>query len=115
MAETPSTMLALGTPLPSFQLPDFNGRLHSDRDFSAPALLVAFICPPCPYVKHIRRELARFGTEYASRGLAIVAINSNDPAAYADDDAAGMKQEAASAGYTFPYLIDETQDVAKAF
>ena len=116
MPETPSTMLALGTSLPSFQLPDHEGRVHSDRDFaSAPALLVAFICPHCPYVKHIRPELARFATEYAGRGLAVVAINSNDPVALPDDDVAGMKREAEGAGYRFPYLVDESQEAAKAF
>jgi thiol-disulfide isomerase/thioredoxin len=116
MPETPSTMLAIGTPLPTFQLPDYNGRRYSERDFaSSAALLVAFVCPHCPYVKHIRQELARFAKEYAPRGLAVVAINSNDPIAFPEDDVAGMKQEAETVGYTFPYLFDAGQDVAKAF
>jgi thiol-disulfide isomerase/thioredoxin len=116
MSETPSTMLPLGTPLPPFQLPDFDGRTYSDRDFAtAAALLVTFICPHCPYVRHIRTELARFAKEYSSSGLAVVAVNSNDPTTYPDDDAAGMRKEAEGAGYGFPYLIDESQDVAKAF
>ncbi len=116
MSLTPSTMLELGTPTPAFRLPDFDGHLLSDRDFqNAPALLVAFICPHCPYVKHIRQEFARFAQEYQAQGLAVVAINSNDAKAFPDDGPAGMKRESASAGYTFPYLFDESQHVAKAF
>ena len=116
MSLTPSTMLELGTVLPPFRLPDADGHLLSDRDFqSAQALLVAFICPHCPYVKHIRQEFARFAQEYQTRGVAVVAINSNDGSAFPEDRPAGMKAEAASAGYTFPYLYDETQIVAKAF
>ena len=109
-------MLALGTPLPSFRLPDLDGRLVSPDDVrEAPALLVAFICHHCPYVRHIRREFSRFAAEYRQRGLAIVAINSNDVLAFPEDGPDGMRQEARDAGYTFPYLYDETQDVAKAF
>jgi thiol-disulfide isomerase/thioredoxin len=116
MSLTPSTMLELGTALPPFRLPDADGHLLSDRDFrGSKGLLVAFICPHCPYVKHIRQELARFAQEYQTRGLAIVAINSNDGAAFPDDRPAGMKSEAAAAGYTFPYLYDESQHAAKAF
>lgn len=109
-------MLPLGTPLPAFELPDFNGRIHSSSTFSSsPALLVAFLCPHCPYVKHVRTGLGRFAADYAARGLAVVGINANDTAAHPDDDAVGMKREAEVAGYTFPYLIDEAQDVARAF
>jgi peroxiredoxin len=116
MSLTPSTMLELGTALPAFRLPDADGHLLSDRDFQgSPALLVAFICPHCPYVKHIRQEFAHFAQEYQTRGLAVVAINSNDAAAFPDDGPIGMKTEAASAGYTFPYLYDASQQVAKAF
>jgi len=116
MALTPSTMLELGTTTPAFRLPDFDGHLLSDRDFqNATALLVAFICPHCPYVRHIRQEFARFAQEYQAQGLAIVAINSNDTKQVPEDGPAGMKSESASAGYTFPYLFDESQQVAKAF
>jgi peroxiredoxin len=116
MSATPSTMLAIGTPMPAFQLPDYNGRLVSSQDFaSAPALLVAFICPHCPFVRHIRAGLATFTTEYLARGLAIVGINSNDVRAFPQDDPAGMRREAQSMGYGFPYLFDETQQVAKDF
>src|SRR5262245_14601775 len=116
MAATESTMLELGTPLPPFRLADFQGKAVSSDDFrDARGLVVAFICNHCPYVKHIRSELARFGRDYGSKGLAMVAIASNDAQAYPQDGPAGMAEEARSAGYTFPYLFDETQATAKAF
>jgi peroxiredoxin len=109
-------MLPLGTPAPDFRLPDPAGRLHALADFSsAPALLVLFICNHCPYVKHIRAELARTGREYQPRGAAFVAINSNDAVAFPEDSPARMAAEARDAGYTFPYLVDATQAVAKAY
>lgn len=109
-------MLALGTPLPSFQLPDLDGRLISPDDVrDAPALLVAFICHHCPFVRHIRSEFARFVREYQARGLAVIAINSNDIDEFPEDGPDGMRQEARDAGYTFPYLFDESQQVAKTF
>jgi len=113
---TSSTMLELGTPVPEFQLPDLEGKPISPETFSqSKGLLVAFLCPHCPYVKHIRTEFARFARDYQGRGLAVIAINSNDPVAFPDDGIAGMKQEAREAGYSFPYLVDESQAVAKAF
>jgi len=116
MAETPSTMLDLGTPLPSFSLPDFNGQVVSDANFKgSQALVVAFICKHCPFVKHIRQEFARFAKEYEAKGLKVVAIASNDMTAFPEDGPDGMKQEAAEAGYVFPYLFDEKQQVARAF
>jgi peroxiredoxin len=116
MVLTPSTMLQLGTRLPGFRLPDLDGRLVSPDDFrEAASLLVAFICRHCPFVTHIRQGFAAFAREYQARGLAIIAINSNDTTAFPEDGPAGMREEAASAGYTFPYLFDETQAVAKAF
>jgi thiol-disulfide isomerase/thioredoxin len=116
MAMTPSTMLELETPLSSFTLPDIDGRLVSPDQFDrATGLLVVFICPHCPVVRHIRNELGRFGIEYQNKGLAIVGINANDPISFPDDDREGMKKEMSEAGYTFPYLVDESQDVAKAF
>jgi thiol-disulfide isomerase/thioredoxin len=109
-------MLELGTPLPSFQLPDVNGAIVSSSQFSnADPLLVVFLCPHCPFVRHIRSEFARFAREYQEKGLRIVAINSNDSIAFPDDSPEGMKEEIAKAGYTFPYLVDESQQVAKAF
>lgn len=109
-------MLALGTPLPPFRLPDFDGRLVSPEDVRhAPALLVAFICRHCPFVRHIRSEFARFAREYQARGLAVIAINSNDVDEYPEDGLDGMRQESRDAGYTFPYLFDESQQIAKSF
>jgi peroxiredoxin len=116
MTATPSTMLALGTPMPAFQLQDYDGRAVTGQDFAAArALLVAFICPHCPFVRHIRAGFATFTTEYLTRGLAVVGVNSNDISAFPQDDTAGMRREAETAGYKFPYLFDETQQVAKAF
>jgi peroxiredoxin len=116
VALTPSTMLPLGTPAPDFRLPDPSGRLVARDDFAAtPALLVAFLCNHCPYVQHVRQGFAAFAKEYAARGLAIVAINSNDFAAYPEDAPARMAEEAARHGYGFPYLVDETQEVARAY
>jgi peroxiredoxin len=116
MSATPSTMLALGTSLPAFRLPDLDGRLVSGDDVrDAPALLIAFICHHCPFVRHIRHEFARVTREYQARGLAVIAINSNDIEEFPEDGPEGMRQEARDAGYTFPYLFDESQDVAKAF
>ena len=103
MTATPSTMLAIGTAMPPFRLPDFDGRLVASSDFAkAPAMLVAFLCPHCPFVRHVRAGFASFAREYGGRGLAIVGINSNDVDAFPQDDPAGMRSEAESAGYTFP-------------
>ena len=116
MAVTPSTMLPLGTPAPDFGLPDPSGRQVSLADFAdAPGLVVAFICNHCPYVQHIRAGLARFARDYQPRGLAIVAINANDAKTHPEDAPSQMAEEAKRQGYVFPYLYDETQQVAKAF
>ena len=116
MAETPSTMLELGTTLPSFRLQDINGKMvTSDELARSKGLLVAFWCPHCPYVQHLRAEFSRFAKDVQQRGVAVVAINSNDVTAVPDDGLDGMTQEAREVGYTFPYLVDETQAVAKAF
>jgi peroxiredoxin len=116
MALTPSTMLPLGTVAPSFRLPDTAGRTVSLDDFKeAPALLVGFICNHCPYVKHVRRELARLGKEYQAKGVAVVGISANDVTTHPDDSPEMMAREKAEVGYTFPYLYDETQQVAVAY
>jgi thiol-disulfide isomerase/thioredoxin len=116
MAATESTMLDLGTLAPAFQLPTFDGELISRDDFkNAPALVIAFICSHCPFVKHIRSELAGFAREYQDKGVAVVAINSNDLDAYPQDGPDGMREEARGVGYTFPYLLDESQAIAKAY
>jgi peroxiredoxin len=109
-------MVELGTAAPDFCLPDTDGRLFRRDDFAAfPALLVMFICNHCPFVQHLRQGLARFGQDYRGSRLAIVAINSNDVESYPDDRPEKMAEEKERAGYTFPYLYDETQSVAKAY
>lgn len=116
MALTPSTMLPLGTRAPAFSLPDTNGKTVSIADFqSAPALLVMFICNHCPFVKHVRSELARLGKDYQAKGVAVVGISANDVTTHPDDSPAKMAIEAKEAGYTFPYLYDESQSVARAY
>jgi peroxiredoxin len=113
----PSTMLALGTKAPNFELPDVvTGRTVSIRDFDGKrALLVMFICRHCPYVRHVRAELAGMGRDFAGSELAVVAISPNDPAEYPEDAPESLAEEARLAGYVFPYLFDETQEVAKAY
>lgn len=109
-------MLPLETTAPDFRLPDTNGKMVGLSDFKdARALVVAFICNHCPYVKHIRSGLAQFGRDMQGKGVAVVAINANDANNYPADSPAKMKEEARDAGYVFPYLYDESQSVAKAY
>jgi peroxiredoxin len=116
MARTPSTMLPLGTKAPDFSLLNVDAQTVSLSDFaSAPALLVMFICNHCPFVKHVADQLAQLGRDYIPRGAAIVAINSNDVASHPADSPEQMVAEAEERGYAFPYLYDETQEVAKAY
>ena len=116
MVLTPSTMLPLGTQAPDFSLPDTHGKRVSLADFNgAPALLVIFMCNHCPYVKHVADALAKLAGEYQNKGVAVVGINANDVANYPDDSPEKMVVEAESRGYTFPYLYDESQQVAKAY
>ena len=112
-----STMLPLGTTAPKFDLPDTaTGDMVSVDDFAdAKGLLVMFICNHCPYVQHIRHGLVELGNDYANGDLGIVAISSNDPAAYPTDAPEEMAREAREFGYRFPYLYDESQEVAKAY
>ena len=114
MVAVESQMLPLGTLAPDFSLADPDGQMHSLPD-GAPAYLVMFICNHCPFVVHVREELARIGADYGSRGISIIAINSNDISKHPTDDPAHMKIEAETAGYTFPYVFDESQEVAKAY
>lgn len=110
-------MLPLGTPAPDFALPDaVSGKTISLADFNnAPALLVMFICNHCPYVKHIQAGLTQMAKDLQGRGVGVVAISSNDVVNYPDDSPEKMKEEAQRAGYTFPYLFDEAQAVARAY
>lgn len=116
MVLTASTMLELGAIAPPFSLPDTAGTAVCLDDFSeAIGLLVVFMCNHCPYVKHIQHELAALGREYMPKGIAMVGINANDAATYPEDRFERMGEEAVRVGYTFPYLYDATQEVAKAY
>lgn len=116
MARTPSTMLPLGTTAPDFSLPDAHGKTVTLRDFEkSQALLVMFICNHCPFVKHVQNELAKLGRDYEKDRLGIVAINANDIVAYPQDGPAPMAALSRELGFTFPYLLDESQAVAKAY
>jgi peroxiredoxin len=109
-------MLELGTPAPDFDLPKPDGSHVSLSDFAdAEGLIVAFICNHCPFVKHIREGLAEFARDYMPRNIAMVAINSNDFATYSGDTPERMQEEIDTFGYRFPYVYDESQDVAKAY
>ncbi len=114
MARTESTMLTLGTVAPDFALTDVvTGKTMRRDDFKgSDAMLVLFICAHCPFVKHIDEGLAQFGKDYKEKPLAIVAISSNDAVAYPADNPEGLKQQAETFGFNFPYLFDETQTVA---
>ena len=115
MVSTPSTMLDIGTKLPEFTLPDFNGEPHSTSDYENEPLLVIFICNHCPYVKHIVDTLSEKVKDYQSKGVNAVAISANDVNNYPQDSPERMKEFAEANSFSFPYLYDETQDVAKAF
>ncbi len=116
MVRTNSTMMALGTKAPPFCLVSVDGRTVSLADFEEkPVLLVMFICNHCPYVKHIAPYLSLLGRDYLFKGVGIVAINSNDASAYPADSPEQMVHESEERGYYFPYLYDETQEVAKAY
>ena len=117
MSRTESTMLDLGTPAPSFALPDVvSGKTITPDQFAdKKALLVMFICRHCPYVKHVQHELAKLGSDYAGKSLGILAISSNDAAAYPDDAPENLRQMAFELDFRFPYCYDEAQDVARSF
>jgi peroxiredoxin len=116
MVKTASTMKRLGTPAPDFKLVNVDGRIISRDDFrDEPALLVVFMCNHCPFVKHVADGLTRLAMDYLPKGVAIVGINSNDAATHPHDSPEQMVHEAEARGYPFPYLYDETQEVAKAY
>lgn len=117
MSETPSTMLELGTDAPDFSLPDVvTGDQISLADFEdSEALLVIFMCNHCPYVKNIKQGLVELADDYSEEELAIVAISSNDVDKYPQDGPEKMAEDAENYGYPFPYLYDESQEVAKAY
>lgn len=117
MPETPSTMLELGTKAPDFRLPNaVDGKSYSLDDFKgAKGLLVMFICNHCPYVLHVMSEFKRLETDYAAKGLKIVAINANSSKTHPQDGPQNMKTLAQKEGWGFPFLFDESQAVAKAY
>lgn len=111
-----STMLPLGTPAPRFALVEpLTGRTVSLEDFDQPTLLVMFICNHCPYVQHVRQGLVDLRSDYPVADLGMVAISANDPSAYPEDGPERLAEEARARGYGFPYLFDETQQVAAAY
>ena len=116
MVMTPSTMLPLGTRAPDFTLSDTEGRSVSLNDFSdAKAVVIMFICNHCPYVIHVAPTIAVLAQKYTDKGIQFIGINSNDTDAYPDDNMDNMIIEKSSRGYVFPYLLDDTQAVAKAY
>lgn len=116
MTATASTMLPLGTKAPDFNLPDTKGNLISLSDFEAvPALLVIFMCNHCPFVKHVLDELIELVKQYQDKGIAAVGINSNDIKDYPEDSPERMAALEKQKRFSFPYLFDETQQVAKAY
>ena len=116
MVKTASTMMPLGTVAPDFTLPDTEGRSRSLAECRGErGTVVVFMCNHCPYVKHVAPELAAVARDYEAEGIKFIGINSNDAAAYPEDSPEAMATEAKSRGYTFPYLYDETQEVARAY
>lgn len=117
MSRTESMMVELGTVAPAFELTDVvSGRAVGRDDVAADTkgLLVMFVCPHCPYVKHVEAELGRIGRDYAGR-IGVVAINSNDLVEYPQDGPEQMKEQVEKNGWNFPYLLDETQEVAREY
>ena len=117
MVLTPSTMIPLGTQAPDFSLPDVvTGKKISLAEFrDKTALLVMFICRHCPYVQHVKSELARLGSDYAAKDIGIVAISSNDAAGYPEDRPESLKAMAGEEKLSFPFCFDETQEAAKKY
>ncbi len=116
MSLTESTMLPLGIEAPGFTLPDTDGNMVALADLTdGEGLVVIFMCNHCPYVIHVQKELAMVAREYEARGIRFVGINSNDVEVYQDDSPVRMREEKERIGYSFPYLFDESQEVAKAY
>jgi len=116
MVMTASTMLPLGMSAPDFNLPDIKGDMVSVADFKeSSALLVIFMCNHCPFVKHVLHVMVDLVKEYQAKGVAVVGINSNDVANFPEDSPEKMAKVAKKVGFTFPYLFDQSQEVAKAY
>jgi peroxiredoxin len=117
MARTESAMTELGTKAPAFELEDVitNKQISIDEVRGEHGLLVMFICRHCPFVKHVEKELAAIGKDFAGTGIGIAAISSNDADCYSEDSPPSLRQQAEQVGFTFPYLYDETQEIARAY
>jgi peroxiredoxin len=117
MARTESAMIALGTPAPAFDLEDVTTGEHRSLDQvkGEHGLLVTFICQHCPFVKHVEREIAAIGQDFVRKGVGIVAISSNDVVTHPDDAPQNLKRQAQKLEFNFPYLYDESQEVARAY
>lgn len=116
MSLTSSTMLPLKTTAPNFSLPDLDGTIVSLNDYKkAKAYIIAFICVHCPYVKHLENEFAALALRYKEKGVAVIAINSNDPNYDLEDSLEGMKKQATKYSFSFPYLVDESQKIAQSY
>ncbi|MFG0257272.1 MAG: thioredoxin family protein [Phycisphaerales bacterium JB043] len=115
MALTPSAMIELGTKMPVFQLPDTIGNTIGNRGYHGTPVLVAFWCNHCPYVIHVQDRFVELARQWEGKGLGVVAINSNDVTTHPEDSPERMLERAQEAGYTFPYLFDETQEIARSF
>jgi peroxiredoxin len=116
MPTTVTSGMELGTKAPDLRLPDPSGKLHSLADHvDAKAFLVVFMCNHCPYVKHLKPALVEFANKHQPHGLAMIAVNANNWAAHPEDSPAKMQQDIDSFGYPFPYVVDESQQVAKAY
>ncbi len=117
MARTPSNMLPIGTPAPDFTLPDtVSGNSYTLRDLQGnQGTVLMFICNHCPFVKHVNAQLVALAHAYQTKGIAFIAISSNDVVNYPDDHPDLMRETAAAEGYPFPYLYDESQEVARAY
>jgi peroxiredoxin len=117
MARTESAMLALGTPAPNFTLQEVrDGGEHTTASLQGSrGLLIMFICTHCPFVRHVEKELAKLGVDFRDSGIGMAAISSNDAENYPDDAPSGLAQQALANGFNFPYLYDETQEVARGY
>lgn len=117
MSRTESTMLSLGTPAPGFELPDVvsGETITLDRFKDKQALLVMFICRHCPFVKHVQKQLAAIGKDYAGQSLGVVAISSNDADSFPEDAPDSLREMALELGFDFPFCYDESQDIARAY
>jgi peroxiredoxin len=117
MSKTPSSMVSLGSAAPEFSLRDVvTGKTLTRRDATGPkGMLAMFICRHCPFVKHVQNELATLGRDYARSGVGIIAISANDESMHPEDSPANLAAMSKELGFSFPYLFDESQDMARSY